>query len=250
MIIIPSKRLLNRFSKKGRPIWQERYDRRERLLMFAGPLFWSWNDLNIIGPVPPEVIDDWRKDPLFAPIAKAVSSFPYGSAAAAGAAGGADVALSSITVSNIGSTSQQAGFQYQTDGDLAVTNSVGSYIARTNEWLASGDKGAGVGSDYEAYADETTSVAGIHTGGWTDSTTYYTISTTLQLQAVAPIAGSSQSSAGNTSVREIANTSNVATVSFSLYAERTGGIGGIGGIGCPLCCFTPDTLITMADDDD
>lgn len=42
---------------------------------------------------------------------------------------------------------------------------------------------------------------------------------------------------------------NIASKQITVSATYNASIGGIGGIGCPLCCFTPDTLITMAEEE-
>lgn len=209
MILVPRQNRRSSF-----PIWQDKLRRRLALLKFVGPGFWLPKDFELVGAY----------GPVPANIMRSVSAFPYGSAAAAGASGGAalDIGDSFLTDISFGATAY-AGFRFERDGDYATREgSSWSYAGYGDNWIESGEHAATVGDDYEAYADKTGGNSGFWLGGWVDGTTYTTINTTLT-HYVQDAVGTERTSSGTVAVREIVNTSNVASQLFSLSAEFLGG---------------------------
>lgn len=222
MIWLP-KGVLNRFSK-DHPSWQERYDRRLRLLKYAGFRFFTPEDWALVGPVPPEIM-------------RSVSAFPYGSAAASGGGGGNTLALTTLSASDTDDVSASAGIRFMTDGNIEEQNNgIWADQNPSTEWIDSliGESS----SDYEAKYDHVTGTAPAHTG-FSGENTYTTISATLTWSLTQFLSGT-KTSTGSAWVREIADTGNFASANYSIFVSVTGD-------GCPLCCFTPDTPILMAD---
>ena len=136
MILIP-KGVLNRFSRKDRPSWQERYDRRLALLKFAGLRFFKPEDWALAGPIPPEIMQ-----------MTAVSVFPYGTAAAAGAGGGGGdtLTLNALAAFGVDEFIAQAGVRFKRDGYVEEGED-GIWTAQNGgtEWID--NNGATVGCD-------------------------------------------------------------------------------------------------------
>lgn len=131
-----------------------------------------------------------------------------------------------------------ASIRFKTDGTIEEEN-FSTWAAQNSgvEWIDGFT--SSVASDYEAKYDHTSGSDIPARIGFTAENTYTAITTTLTWRLVS-LSGT-KSSNGTAYVREIADTGNVASAAYAIYVE-TGGGGG-----CPLCCFTPDTLVTMAD---
>ena len=208
MIILPS-RILNRFSK-DRPSWQERYDRRLALLKFAGMSFWKPEDFALAGPIPPEV-------------QMAVSSFPYGTTAAAGAGGGGSsntLGLTALAAANIDDVAAVAGVRWLTTGNVEEQNN-GTWTAQNSstEWIdsLSGESS----SDYDVNVDHTSGDVFVYSTGWSDNT-YIAISETRTVSLLQAGAGSRFGS-GTAYVRENASPSNSVSATIQIDVEVTGG---------------------------
>lgn len=203
MILIP--RLLNRYSK-DRPSWQELYDMRLALLKFAGIRFWKPEDFAFAGPLPPE-------------IQLSVSAFPMGTAAAAAGSGGSDtLTLNSLAAFSTDDFLATAGVRFQRAGYVQeLEDSVWTSQNPGTEWID--NNASTVGDDYEAKLDTTTGTT-TFLGGWSENT-YATINTTLTGQKSS--SSGTQSCSGTAYVREITNTSNLVSASFSLQATVFGG---------------------------
>ena len=209
MILIP--RLLNRYSK-DRPSWQERYDRRLALLKFAGLRFFGPEDWALAGPLPPEL--------QFT----SVGVFPYGTVAAAAGGGGDTLTLNTLSANDSDDFIAVAGIRFKRDGEVEETIN-GTWTAQNSgtEWID--NNASTVGDDYEAKMD--------HTGGDTTPTfsggtwaenTYNTIDEdSPSLTATVTSSSGTNNSTGTAYVREIANTSNLVSASYSISATQFGG---------------------------
>lgn len=222
MILIP--RLLNRYSK-DRPSWQERYERRLALLKFAGMSFWKPEDFALVGPLPPEL--------QFT----SVGVFPYGTVAAVDGGSSYTLTLNTLSASDSDTVAATAGIRFQRNSDVEE-GSAGIWTPQNSgtEWID--DPSTTVGDDYEAKHDHTSGTSPTYTGGtWADNV-WNQIDEQLQAQLTRFVVGTSQS-VGTAYVREIAVPANQVSASCTITATVISD-------GCPLCCFTPDTLITMA----
>ena len=212
MIILPSKKLLNRFGKLT--TWQNRYNRRLKLLKFVGFPFWKPEDFAFVGPIPPEI-----------QAMHSVGIGPHGTIAAAGVGAGGSgntLGLTNLYAADFDAFggSAAAGVRWLTDGDVQEQNN-GSWADQNSstEWIDSltGESS----SDYEVNVDHTTGNVFTYSSGWSDNT-YIAISATRTVSLLQFGTGSKLGS-GTAYVREIADTSNNVSASIYIDVEVTGG---------------------------
>lgn len=222
MILIPRR---NKYSK-DRPSWQQKVNRRLKLLKYAGFPFFGPGDWELVGPIPPEI----QKT--------STGVFPYGTVSAAAGGDQGTLGLTALNSNNSDDVAASSGCRFLTDGDIQEIIS-GAWTDQnpSTEWIDAFGGGES-SSDYEAKYDRTSGDAESHTG-FTGENTYTTISATLTWQ-LTQIGTGSKSSSGTAYCREIATPANVVSASYSLFVS-------VSGDGCPLCCFTPDTMVTLGD---
>lgn len=207
MIIIP--KIFNLYSK-ARPKWQQWYDRRLRLLCMLPPPFW-WRPedqellVGVHGPMP-------------ADIQRSVSAFPYGTTAAAGAAGGG---VGTLTLNNLNAAGSDpfigvATISFTPSGNVEENgvpqNASVEYTDSTNPT---------VGNDCQCRMQRTGgSTTPTYSSGWSNNA-YIVIS--AERTATLSTASGTVTSSGTAYVRETANTSNEVSASFFMTATVTGG---------------------------
>lgn len=198
---------MNRFGKLT--TWQNRYNRRLKLLKFVGFKFWTPEDFAFAGPIPPEIMQ------------MSTSAFPHGIMAAAGSGGsGNTLGLTTLAAADVDDPTAQAGIRFLTDGDVQEQN-LGTWSDQnpSTEWIdsLSGDSS----SNYEVNVDHTAGDAYAYSTGWSDNT-YITISATRTV-SLTQVGEGSKAGTGTAYVREIANTSNNVSASTSIDVDVFGG---------------------------
>jgi hypothetical protein len=131
---------------------------------------------------------------------------------------------------NFGKGSANAYARWETDGDVYVAN----YSNPTYDWINSGSS-----SDYDIMITRTGGSYSTLSGSFTNNT-WRLMSTNGTAYLLSPALGGVRSYIANVQVSWAANNVPIDWNSYTWYAETEY-------TGCPLCCFTPNTPITMAD---
>ncbi len=168
----------------------------------------------------------WVPDafPWLRNLALSVSTFPAANAAQQGQGGGGGanptVTLDTLTIlDDIDTVVASVTLEAERSGDLVVEG-----VTQTNEWVASGDKTATLGDDYEALLTKTSGAlanpSGAPVGSWTALTSD-------RIWTWSSIVAFEVSWNGTLQIRETLNTSNSDTTNVSVTLEVLGGMGAI-----------------------
>ena len=135
-------------------------------------------------------------------------------------AGGPTVQLDAfISMSDADTFIATVTMRVERDGDLVVDGSV-----QTNEWVASGDKSAQLGDDFEALLTKTSGALGNPSGAPVGS---WTTINPDRVWTWTSSVGFEVTWNGTLQIREIANTSNSDTANVTVSLEVLGGMGAI-----------------------
>ncbi len=164
-----------------------------------------------------------------------VGVFPHGTAAAAGAGGPTVSALANGDYNSSASSPVYVGIRFHTNGAEYEYTAAGGVGSAVNTWLTSGSSS----EVWVAYTlNSGTSFVGKSAGTRYQLNAiqnfYFTATTILDFRTNNSYFTFYDAASGGNTLDT--------TSSATWTAEYTGGGGP-----CPLCCFTPDTLITMAD---
>lgn len=192
MILIPKFNIYSKYSR-----WQDRTFRRLRLLKFVGPRFWMPEDFAL------------------ANVHMSVSAFPYGTMKPAGGGGVGTLALTTLSAVSIGSF-PLATITWWRDGDVYEQG-----VAQSPSTQYTDNTDTDIGDYIEVKMDQTSgSGTASFSNPWSENS-YIAISATRVCSLGSSLG--TKTALGTAYVREIANTSNNVSATFSLWAEKTGG---------------------------
>lgn len=197
MILIPKFNIYSKLSH-----WQDKTFRRLRLLKFVGPRMWMPEDFAMAGAYG----------------YKSVSAYPYGTHTAASASYDVGtLTLNALSAFDLDDVSSQATIYWTRDGEVWENLTPQN---PTVEWTD--ETAADVGDYCEVRMDTTTGTTDQWSSGWGENA-WITMSATSRWARNSITGSGNSTSSGTAYVRELADTGNSVSASFSISANVFGG---------------------------